>query len=531
MTAGEGAGGLGARDAARFPHGAVASPHALASEAGRRVLAGGGNAIDAAIATNLALAVVAPHHCGFGGDLFALVWDGGRLHAYNGSGRAPAAATPEAVRIAAGGAGTMPERGPLPVTVPGAVEAWFALLAAFGTRPFGELASAALAHARGGFALTPGGAAAIADSAAEFREGEPAFAEWRRTYAGARAGETLRQPGLARTLEALAGGGPDALYRGPIAAAIAEAVGAAGGLLAAGDLAAHAGEWVAPMSVPFGDLEVVELPPNTQGVTALEALAIVGDPALLPPEGPERQHLLIEAAKLALADRRHVTDPAHMRVDPATLASPAWAAARRALIDPARAGRPESGRPATGGTAYLCAADADGMLVSLIQSNYEGFGSGITVPGWGINLHNRGAFFSLDTADANVIAPGKRTMHTLIPAMALREGRPRLVFGTMGGDGQAQTHLQLLARIVADGLDPQRAIDAPRWVVSPQDVSVLAESRFAPEVLEGLRARGHDLAVGGPLEQDMGHAHAILVEQDGYAAATDPRAEGAALGI
>jgi gamma-glutamyltranspeptidase/glutathione hydrolase len=235
--------------------------------------------------------------------------------------------------------------------------------------------------------------------------------------------------------------------------------------------------------------------------------------------------------KLALSDRdAYVTDPDHMHLAATGLISPQWIQERRTLIDAGRAGDPVPGRPASGGTVYLCAADADGMLVSLIQSNYVGFGSGVTVPGWGINLQNRGSYFSLDPGHVNVIAGGKRTMHTLIPAMAFRGGEPWLVFGSMGGDGQAQTHLQLLTRIVVDGEDVQRAIDAPRWVTSPRDWSVRAESRFDGAVLDGLRDRGHEVREVGPYDVGMGHAHAIEIG-DGYAAGTDPRAEGAALGL
>jgi gamma-glutamyltranspeptidase/glutathione hydrolase len=241
---------------------------------------------------------------------------------------------------------------------------------------------------------------------------------------------------------------------------------------------------------------------------------------------------MIEATKLSLADRNeHVTDPDAMRLAADRLASPAWAAQRASSIDPGRAAQPVPDRPGMGGTAYLCAADANGMLVSLIQSNYMGFGSGVTVPDWGINLQNRGAFFSLDPSHVNVVAPRKRTLHTLIPAMAFRGGRPWMAFGAMGGDGQAQTHLQLLARIVDDAEDIQRAIDAPRWVVSPADWSVTAESRFDPGLLDELRHRGHRLSVTGEFDSLMGHAHAIQVSDAGYAAATDPRAEGAALGL
>jgi gamma-glutamyltranspeptidase/glutathione hydrolase len=515
------------REARRFPSACVASPHHLASAAGLAVLASGGNAMDAAVATNLTLGVVIPYLCGFGGDLFALVWRDGEVHAYNGSGRAPAAATLEAVRAVTQGA-DLPPYGPLPITVPGAVEGWFALLERFGSMPFAELARPALRLARHGFVPSAAALATLERARDLHRRSD----EWQAVYGRSEPGRPLIQSDLGRTIEALSASGPDVYYRGPIGAAIADHLRSLGGLMEREDLAEHRGDWFEPLRTRYRAVEVLELPPNTQGVAALEALNIVQELGPLPPDGADREHLLIEAMKLALVDRdEFVTDPAAMRIAPDALGDPSWAAERARLIDPARAGDPPPGRPHLGGTAYLCAADGDGMCVSLIQSNYMGFGSGVTVPGWGINLQNRGATFSLDPSHANVIGPRKRTLHTLIPAMALRDGRPWLVFGTMGGHGQAQTHLQLLARIVDDETDPQMAIDAPRWVLSPGDWSIIAESRFDPSIPEGLRARGHHVEATGPFDSLLGHAHAIVVEEHGYAGATDPRTEGAVLGL
>lgn len=514
------------RTARRFPHACVASPHYLASSAGAAVLASGGNALDAAIATNLVLGVVTPHLCGYGGDLFTMVWRDG-VHAYNGSGRSAAAATLQAVRDATGTA-AMPAFGPHTVTVPGAVRGWFDLLDRFGTRSFAELAHPALTYAKEGFPFTPAVAQACERAAAGVYA-QDWGAEWRSIYAGM--GPVLRQPALARTIAALRDEGPEVYYRGEIAEAIAATVQGHGAFVTAEDLAAHRGDWVEPLATTYRGVEVMQMPPNSQGVAALEALNIVEELDLGAPDSEDREHLLIEATKLVLADRdRLVTDPEHMTIDAAELASKPWAVERRAELDPQRAGAPAPGRPATGGTVYLCAADADGMLVSLIQSNFRGFGSGVTVPGWGINLQNRGSHFSLDPGHANVIAPRKRTMHTLMPALAFRDGRPWLVFGTMGGDGQAQTHLQLLTRVIDDGRDIQEAIDAPRWFVSPADWSVEAESRIAADVLIGLSRRGHAVRGVDAFDGLMGHAHAIEVREDGYAAATDPRAEGAATG-
>jgi gamma-glutamyltranspeptidase/glutathione hydrolase len=505
----------------------VASPHYLASAAGLTVLASGGNAVDAAVATNLTLGVVTPYLCGYGGDLFALLWVDGGPVAYNGSGRAPASATLEAV-LEAVGSEAMPTFGPHTVTVPGAVDGWFTLLDRFGSRSFEELARPALRLAEEGFPLTGRAAESLRRAGERYR----GSTGWQAIYGGSVPGGLLRQPQLARTIRELSAGGPDPFYRGPMARSIAESVRSLGGLIDEQDLADHRGDWVDPLRVSYRGVEILELPPNTQGVAALEALAVVETAGSLPPEGTDRHHLMIEAIKLALADRdAHVTDPDHMRTPAGALLSPAHVAARSGAIDPEAAGRPVPGRVARGGTAYLCATDSGGMCVSLIQSNYMGFGSGITVPDWGINLQNRGAYFSLDPGHVNVIAPRKRTLHTLIPAMALREGRPWLVFGTMGGDGQAQTHLQLLVGLVEDGRDPQQTVDAPRWMVSPLDWSVAMESRFERTVVEGLHHRGHRIVDAASFDSLMGHAHVIEVTDHGSMGGSDPRAEGAILGL
>jgi gamma-glutamyltranspeptidase/glutathione hydrolase len=514
-------------EAKRFPTACVASPHYLASAAGLAVLASGGNALDAAIATNLTLGVVTPYLCGYGGDLFAIVWKDGSAFAYNGSGRAPAEAGLDAVRRAVQ-RDRIPDSGPHSVTVPGAVEAWFALLERFGTLWFGDLVRPARRYAHEGFVLT----GKAAESLARARERFADSPEWMAVYGQARAGALLHQPGLARTIDMLSTDGPDAIYRGQIGQAIVDHVRSLGGLLSEDDLAEHHGDWMNPISADYRGIEVLELPPNTQGISVLEALRIVEANGDLPREGPDRHHLLIEATKLALADRdAYVTDANEMRLPVEDLIGDDWISERLRGIDLGRATEPAPGRAAVGGTAYMCAADGDGMCVSLIQSNYMGFGSGLTVLDWGINLQNRGAYFSLDPGHANVIAPRKRTLHTLIPAMALRDGRPWLAFGTMGGDGQAQTHLQLLTRIIDDGEDVQRAIDAPRWVVTPEGWTVLAESRFDPSLISELERRGHRISRAGEFDPVMGHAHAIMIEPSGYAGASDPRAEGAVLGL
>jgi gamma-glutamyltranspeptidase / glutathione hydrolase len=510
-------------EARRFPHAGVATPHYLASATGLATLAAGGNALDAAVAANLALGVVAPYFCGYGGDLLAIVWDG-RVHGYLGSGRSPAAASIDVVRAENE---TMPVLGPHTVTVPGVIAGWFDLLERWGTRTFAELAAHALRYARDGFEVS----APAADIFSGCRLVYRGFPGWLDVYGHVGHGTILRQPALARTIEAISEGGPDAYYRGPVADAIAASVQRGGGTLAPADLAAYEGRWAEPLRAPYRDLEVAELPPPTQGVTALEALRILdGQP--LPPAGDAREHLMVEAIKLALADRdEYVTDPDAMPVPAAALLLDDWVDERRARIDPDRASVPPPRAARVGGTAYLCAADRDGLLVSLIQSNFFGFGSGVHVPEWGINLNNRGSSFSLDPSRANSLAPSKLPMHTLIPALALREGTPVLVFGTMGGDAQAQVHVQLLVQAVDEAADLQAAIDAPRWRVEPSTGQLLAERRFAPELLDALRVRGHDLQLAPAFDTGMGHAHAIGLTPGGYAVATDPRAEGAALGL
>jgi len=520
----------------------VASPHRHASEAGLAVLRDGGNALDAAIATNLVLGVVTPYHCGYGGDVFAMVWDGEAVRGYLGAGAAPRDASREEI-VRRAGAEQMPLFGALPVTVPGAVRGWFDLLERYGSRSFGDLARHAVARARDGFEVGPLAEEYVARARMLYAGEE----EWTRIFGDLLAGDRLVQPELAQTIELLASDGPDAFYGGPIGQAIAAEIGMRGGLLDLDDLRAHAGEWVAPLEAAYRDLRVLELPPPTQGVTVLEALRIldglpqndrdgsaVGDPGRLA-AGDEvaRVHASIEAVKMALADRDlTVTESRWMTVPASRLLREDVIAERRARLDPSAAVAAPPGRPARGGTAFICAADAGGMMVSLIQSNWIGFGSGIVVSGWGIGLQNRGSAFSLDPKHPNVIAPRKRTLHTLIPGMAFRGAEPVLAFGSMGGDGQAQTHVQLLGRLVDEGLDPSAAVDAPRWVVRVNDWSVIAEDRIPAEVIEGLRTRGHRVRVTGSYDSVMGHAHVIArAPSGGYEAGSDPRAEGTALGF
>ena len=515
------------QEARAYPDGVVCTPHYLASAAGAAMLADGGNAIDAAFAANFVLGVVTPYMCGFGGDLLAMVWDGG-LHAYRGVGRAPAGATADFVRSQSGDP-QMPVFGPHPVTVPGAVEAWFTLIEKFATRSFGELVQRALHYAEEGFPVTKRGAWFFENSAVLYDHF--GLTDFHEAYGDVRAGNWVRQPELARTIRTLAEDGPDAYYHGPIGAAIAERLQAAGGCMTAADVAAHAGAWVEPLRAPFRDVEILEMPPPTQGLTALEALRIA-DGLDLGVDGPDREHLLIEAVKLALADRRaYLGDPDAMTIAPERLLRDDWVASRRADIEPRRARVAAAHPEPDGGTIYMCAADRDGMLVSLIQSNFSGAGSGLRVREWGLNLHNRGSAFVLDDAHPNGIGPHKMPLHTLIPALSMRDGRPWMVFGTEGGHGQAQTHTQLLVRMLVDGDDPQRAISAPRFTIDPATGRIAMEDRFDPGWIDDLRGRGHEIDVVRGYRHGPGIAHAIQCTTPGYLCGSDPRAEGGAAGL
>ena len=518
----------------------VATPHPLATAAGVEALRAGGTAMDAAVAANAMLAVVYCNACGLGGDAFALVWDPGerRLHGFNGSGRSPAALTPDAVRAA--GHDTMPQRGPLTINVPGAVDAWSQLLERFGRRSLRDALSPAAATAQRGYELTPITARAIAASLPTFDDAA------RAVFAGAGGpGTTFRQPLLAATLRRVADGGRDAYYEGPIGAEIARSVQASGGALAADDLAAHRGEWVEPISTVHegatGTREVATMPPNSQGITALIALNVLAELVDWPIGGPmsaERIHAQVEAIKVAWSERdRCVTDPDRGLADPSVLLSAGharWLASRMA---PDRAQAYVPTNPPGGGTVYLCAGDADGMLVSLIESNYMGFGSGVMGGSTGIMLQNRGAYFSLERGHPNELAPSSRTLHTLMPGMLLADGVATTAFGAMGGDGQPQTMVQLVSGLLDDGLDPQAAIDRPRWVVqtdgpgSPLRRLSIESDGVDDHTVAALRALGQDVELVEPRTPLMGWAQMVRRLDDGsYVGGADPRADSLASG-
>lgn len=515
--------------------GMVASPHYLATGAGVDILRRGGNAVDAAIATNAVLAVVKPYVCGIGGDLFAIVYHDGALHGLNGSGRAPAQATPERMRELAG-SDVLPQFGPLTITVPGCVDAWWRLHQRFGRLPFAAVLESAVHYAQDGFPVSAEFERSIERSAAIFHPSTPASETFLPGGKAPAEGSIFRQPNLAGTLRAIADDGPDVYYRGAIGQEIVRAVREAGGVLSTGDLEDHTRDWVQPLSVPYRDVTVYELPPNSQGLTALMMLNILSSLPTGAVTGSEEEyiHTVSEAARLAYADReRYFTDRHYMKTAPEAFLSRSYAATRAQSIDDrATAGVP-AGEP--GDTIYLCTADGDGNLVSLIESNYRGIGSGVMGGSTGVMLQNRGTWFSLDPDHVNVIAPGKRTMHTLMPAMAFRGERPWLVFGTMGGSMQAQIHVEVLTRMLDRGMRLDEALDAPRFdaVMGDEDGKPIlsVEGRVADNVLDDLAKRGNAVHVWPPYTAQAGHAHGIeVLESAAYVGAADPRTESLALG-
>lgn len=499
--------------------GQVATSERHAAAAGAQILAAGGNAIDAALAAAMCLPVVEPTGNGLGGDLFALVWEGGCVAGLDSAGAASASLDP-AVLLERG---RIPATGGAPVTVPGVVAGWGALHQRFGSLPWAQLLAPAQRLARGGFGVGAATAAAWARAVDRFG----GFDEWRRVFLpggrAPRAGQRFRSPDLADTLALLADRGPQAMYTGSLAERIAEAICGAGGVMTTADLGAHQPRWIEPMRQRWRGSEVVQLPPPTQGIVVLEALALLeGTPADL--------HHQIEVIKLAFADGwATIGDDQH---DAAlTLLDPEHLRARRATLGPRAAPGPRP--PMAGhGTVLVCAGDTDGRLITLIQSNFHGFGSGVVVPGTGIALQNRGLGFCLDPAHPNALAPRRRPFHTLIPGLLLDgHGEGQLAFGCMGGQMQPQGHLQLLLALDA-GASPAEAVAAPRWRWHPRGLDpahpappggvVLLEVGFDPRAASALRQRGH------AVQPDVPSAHfggAQIVTRDG-GAGTDPRKDG-----
>ena len=522
--------------------GMVAASQPLAVAAGLEILAAGGNAADAAVATAAALNVTEPTSTGIGGDCFALFYNGqtGEISALNGSGRAPKGLTLE--RLQDEGFGEeLPPYHPYTITVPGACAGWCDLLERHGRLPLSKNLSPAIRLAEAGFPVSP--LTAYSWDRGASRQLNNALGGQELTIAGRapRPGEIFRNPGLARTLRQVAEGGKAAFYQGIVAEAIARTVQAAGGCLSVADLAAHESTWEQPISVTYRSLRIWECPPNGQGLAALLGLNIIEgfDLAGMEALSTERLHLEIEAMRLAFADARwYIADPAFNAIPLEALLSKAYAADRRRLIDPNRATLDQKrGVPVSSSdTVYFSVVDGDGNACSFINSNYMGFGTGIVPPGWGFSLQNRGHNFSLEPDHPNALAPGKRPYHTIIPAMATdaQTGALWASFGVMGGFMQPQGHLQVVIALVDDGLDPQAALDWPRFCIQEGTAggSVAIEQGIPDKTLAGLAEMGHQLSTVGGFDRSLFGRGQIIVRDPHTAvlwAGSDPRADGCAM--
>ena len=525
------------RAVARSTRAMVATPHAQATAAGVDVLRRGGNAVDAAIAANAVLTVIYPASCGIGGDAFWIVHDPrtGRTHSYNGSGRTPRAAALDRLpdRV-------LPQRGALAVTVPGAVRSWDDVGRAHGTRGLDELLAPAERFALEGYVVTDVVANYLALNETLLREDAEATRVFLRDGVP-RAGDVLHNPELGETIAAIRRDGADAFYHGPVAQKIVRTLNRLGNVMTLEDLATHRTEETTPLRLDWNGGELLAHPPNSQGSTMLLAMGMLAGDRYA--AEPLWNHLAVEAMKRANAIRdERFCDPVFAPSGIERELEPANLRALRATIDPARAAARRS-RLDNGDTIYLCVVDENGMAVSLIESLYMNFGSGIVAEGTGVVLHNRGAYFSTAETHPNVYEGGKRPLHTLSPPMFLRDGRPEIVFGTMGGDGQPHVQVQFLHHLIDRGLDVQLAIDAPRWVYGRPSIpghpeitshdSVVVESRMPEDIVAGLEERGHRVATIGPYDNAMGHANAIVIDhaRGTLAGGSDPRADSMALGL
>ncbi len=474
--------------------------------------------------------MVEPTGNGLGSDGFAIVWDGKSLHGLNASGRSPAAWTPDRFKDG------MPERGWETVTVPGAIGGWVALSERFGKLPFADLFEPAIRYAEDGFIVSPVIGTLWGNGTRELHN-QPGFADHFMPRGRAPvAGERFVAKNTARSLRLTADTKGEAFYRGELAGAMATDAAQHGAALTLDDLAAEAPDWCSTISQSFDGVELHEIPPNGQGIAACIALGMLAHTSIrdLSPEDPEALHLMFEAMKLAFRDvDAFVADASAMQqVTSEDLLDPDYLKQRAALIDPTRAQDFGSGAPKRGGTVYLCAADASGMMVSYIQSNYAGFGSGVVVPGTGIHLQNRGLGFSLTEGHPNQIAPRKRPFHTIIPGFLTEQGKPKMAFGVMGGPMQAQGHLQMLLRTQIWGQDVQTAADAPRWRVTA-GLGVACETAMQADALQSLSDLGHKISLETP-DAAFGFGGAQLIQRldsGGYAGGSDPRKDGCAIGF
>ncbi len=524
-----------------FARNIVSTSHPLAAQAGLRMMQQGGNAVDAAIAAAAAMTITEPVSNGLGSDAFCILWDGQKLHGLNASGPAPQAWTPDYFHRKYGSdAVNPPKRGWDSVTVPGAVSAWATMSERFGKLPFADLMAPAIEIAERGY-LVPVVVQQKWAAATPLLQSLPGFAEsflpWGRAP---NVGELFQFKAAAKGLRAIAQTKGRAFYVGEIAEALVRFSDQHGGAMTLKDLANYQAEWVEPIAQNYRGYTLHEIPPNGQGIAALIALGILEnfDLASMKVDGVESQHLQIEAMKLAFADvYRYVADPKHMEVTPAQMLDPAYLKSRANLIDMKKAQNFYAGNPVKGGTIYLTAADENGMMVSFIQSNYMGFGSGVVEPSYGISLQNRGFGFSTDPKGlnpANLVAPGKRPFQTIIPAFLTQNGQPVMSYGVMGGNMQPQGHMQTLVRMLDYGQNPQTACDAPRWRYN-EGMSINAEANMDANTVQGLNDLGHELEVINDSYQDFGAGQFIWrmgnPKVEGYVAASDPRRDGLAAGF
>jgi len=515
----------------------ITADHPLAAQAGAGVLESGGNAVDAAVAVNLVMAVVRPHMCGLGGDLFALIYKGdtGRLEALNASGRAPGRANPEFYQSK--GYVTMPESGILTATVPGAIHGWQEALERHGTLSLDRLLAKAVEYAEKGFPVYGELRRAIEEKKDLLIQSSNAAKTFLPGGNIPGIGDRLLQPDLAESLRKLAAQGPDVLYRGELGQALVALSKASGGLFSEEDLAEQTSTWLEPLRTGYRGYEICTQPPNSQGIALLIQANILEhfDLKSFGPDSADLIHFMVEAKKSAFADRdRYVCDPDFHPVPTAKMLSKAHARDRAARIDPDRAAGEVMPADFTAGgedTIYLAVVDGEGNAVSMIQSLYEAFGSCVMVPGTGIMLHNRGRGFSLDPEHVNRLEPGKRPYHTLHPAMVLKDGRPHIVLGSPGADGQTQTVIQMLVRILEFGADVQETVEAPRWRSMPEG-TLLMEGRFPSEVINELESRGHQVERRPAWDDIMGSAQAIRIDRERgvLSGGADPRRQAYAIG-
>ncbi|MGH3319333.1 MAG: gamma-glutamyltransferase [Streptosporangiaceae bacterium] len=517
--------------------GAVAAAHPLAALAGLDILRGGGNAMDAAVATNAVLSVTQPHMCGVGGDFFCLIYsrETGQVSFLNASGRSPVAAT--RAEITRRGHGQVPFRGPLSVTVPGCVDGWRRAWERFGRAPWASLFDPAVEYAARGYPASHGLARCVGENEEALKEStylRSTFLPQRRPIVP---GALLVQPELATTFQLIASEGREGLYTGRIAERVSTTMRDTGGLLAFDDLVRHRSDWDNPIATAYRGHRIHTTGANSQGVTALIALNVLEgeDLGRGGPESPERVHRSVEAIKLAFKERRRITDPDFVPCPSEELLSKEFAASLRARIEPKAAPLAPEADP-RGDTTYFAVVDAEGNAVSGIQSLYGPFGSCVVPEETGIILQNRGAYFSLEPAHPNALEPGKRTFHTLMASIVTREDRPVLIFGTMGAAGQPQTNVQVITNVLDYGMNIQEAIEAPRWLqgnlyVGEPETALYLEDRFDPGLVRDLRQRGHDVHVLDGWPDHMGHAQGIVIDPDTgvLTGGADPRGDGYAL--